>query len=111
MYHKDRFHVEEELFVSNKTDGIAKIIDAKCKPADLKELTDNTSQLNDKQKEQLHTFLYTRRKSLYKIKLQDNVKPHHARLYSIPHAYKQTFKNEVEWSCKVEVLRKINRSE
>ena len=29
---EDLFHVEEELFVSDKTDGIAKILDAKYKP-------------------------------------------------------------------------------
>ena len=40
---KDAFHVEEELFVSNEADHIAKILDAKYKPADLKELTDNLS--------------------------------------------------------------------
>ena len=33
---KDAFHVEEELFVSDKMDRIAKILDAKYKPADFK---------------------------------------------------------------------------
>ena len=47
---KDAFHMEEELFVSNKTDRIAKILDVKYKPADLKELTDNLSHLNNNQK-------------------------------------------------------------
>ena len=47
---KDAFHVEEKLFVSNKTDRIAKILDAKYKPADSKELTDNFPQLNGNQK-------------------------------------------------------------
>ena len=32
---KDAFHVEEELFVSNKTDRIAKILDANYKPVNL----------------------------------------------------------------------------
>ena len=50
--HKDTFHVEEELFVSDETDRIAKILDSKYKPVDLKELTDNLPKLNDKQKEQ-----------------------------------------------------------
>ena len=49
--------------------------------------------------------------SSYKIELQDDAKPHHACLYSIPHAYEQTFKQEVKHLCKVGVLRKINRSE
>ena len=47
---KDASHVEEELFVSNETDRIAKSIDAKYKPANLKELTENLSHLNDNQK-------------------------------------------------------------
>ena len=54
---KDVFHVEEELFVSNKTDRITKILDAKYKPVNLKDLTDNLSQLNNNQKEQLHALL------------------------------------------------------
>ena len=54
---KDVFPVEEELFVSDKTDRIAKILDAKYKPADLKELIDKLSQLNNNQKYQLHVLL------------------------------------------------------
>ena len=49
--HEEAFHVEKELFVSNETDRIAKILNVKYKPANLKELTDNLSQLNDNQKE------------------------------------------------------------
>ena len=40
---KDAFHVEDELFVSDDTDQIAKILEAKYKPANLKELTANLS--------------------------------------------------------------------
>ena len=39
---------------------LAKIIDAKYKPANLKGLTDNLSQLNNNQKEQLHGILNKR---------------------------------------------------
>ena len=41
------FHVEEELFVSDKTDCIAKILDAKYKLANLKELMANIPQLTN----------------------------------------------------------------
>ena len=54
---EDAFHVEEELFDSDKTYRIAKILEAKYKPVDLKELTDNPTQLNDNQKEQSHALL------------------------------------------------------
>ena len=48
---KDMFHEEEELFVSDKTDRIAKILDAKYKRSKLKELTENLPQPNNNQKE------------------------------------------------------------
>ena len=54
---KDAFHVEEDIFVSNKTDRIAKILEAKYKPAKLNELRENLSQLKNNQKEQLHNIL------------------------------------------------------
>ena len=37
---EDVFHVEEELFVSDETDCIAKILNAKYKPMNLKEITE-----------------------------------------------------------------------
>ena len=58
---EDSFHVEEELFVSDKTDRIAKILDAKYKPENLKEITDNLPHLKNSQKEQLHTQQLVRR--------------------------------------------------
>ena len=47
---EDLFHVKEEIFVSDKTDRKAKILDAKYKPVNLKEIMDNLSQLTDNQK-------------------------------------------------------------
>ena len=103
---KDAFHVEEQLFVSDETDRIDKILDAKYKPANLNELMDNLPQLKYNQKEQLHMLinkqhgrfdgmLSTWKGSLYKIELQDDTKPHYARLYGIPHAYNQIFKQKL----------------
>ena len=94
---KDAFHVEEELFVSDKTDFISKILDVNYKPTNLKEITDNLSQINSNQKEQLHVLLDKQceifdgtfdlwKGSLYIIELQDDAKPHHAHPYGIPHA-------------------------
>ena len=48
---EDSFHLKEEMFFSNKTDCIAKILVAKYKLANIKELTDNLAQTNDNQKE------------------------------------------------------------
>ena len=119
---EDLFHMEEELSVSDKTDYIAKILDAKYKPANLKELTANLPQLTSNQREQLYNFL-NRHTELcdstlglwkgdpYKIELRDSVQPHHVKPYRVPQAYEQTFKQEVERLCYVGVLRKIHRSE
>ena len=41
--------MEEELFVTNNTDRIAKILDAKYQPTNLKELRANLSQLTANQ--------------------------------------------------------------
>ena len=49
--------MEEELFVSSETDRITKILDAKYKPANLKEITDNLPHLENSQKDQLHALL------------------------------------------------------
>ena len=51
------FHVEDELFVSDDTDWIAKILEAQYKPTNLKELTEHLHQLDNNQKEQLHKML------------------------------------------------------
>ena len=54
---EDSFHVEEEQFVSSENDRIAKILDVKYKPANLKEITNNLPHLENSQKEQLHVLL------------------------------------------------------
>ena len=47
----------------------------------------------------------------YKIKLKEGATPYHAHPYQVPHAYKQTFRMEVDQLCKVRLLKKVNRSE
>ena len=54
---EDAFCMEDKLFVSDDTDQIAKILEVKYKPANLKELTENLPQLENNQKEQLHKTL------------------------------------------------------
>ena len=105
---EDSFHMEEELFVTNNTDRIAKILDAKYQPTNLKELRANLPQLTANQQQYLfnclnkHVTLFDGTLGLwkgdpYKIELQDGVQPHHAKPYGVLQAYEQTFKHEVEW--------------
>ena len=48
--HEDALHVEEDLVFLDKINRIAKILEAKFKPANLKELTDNLLRLKKQPK-------------------------------------------------------------
>jgi hypothetical protein len=47
----------------------------------------------------------------YKIELQPDAKPYHAKAFPIPQTYTATLKMEVERLCKVGVLKQVNQSE
>ena len=47
---EETFHVEEELFVSEETNQIAKISDAKYAPDDLEDIVENLHRLDKEQK-------------------------------------------------------------
>jgi hypothetical protein len=47
----------------------------------------------------------------YNIELQKGAKPYHGRPYSVPKAYEQSFRLEVDRLEKIGVLRKVNRSQ
>ena len=117
------FHVEDSEGLKADTDRIKRILDAKYKKANLKEIIDKEyNHLNDNQKNQLLNIL-KKNKTLfdgtlgkwtgrpYKIELKENAKPWHARPYPIPKIYESTLKQEVERLVRLGVLRKINRSE
>ena len=108
--------------MSEETDQIGKILDAKYVPAYLQKITEDLPQLDQEQKNKLLKVLQNREElfdgtlgqwkgSTYKVKLWDGVTPYHARPYLIPQAYEQMFKSKVQHLCDVGVLRKINRSE
>ena len=114
--------MEEELFVLDEIDHIAKILDAKYKLANLRELTANLPQPTTNQQQHLcdclndHAVLFDGTLGLwkgdpYKIELWDSVQPHHVKPYRVPQVYEKTFKQEVVWLCDIGVLRQINWSE
>ena len=47
----------------------------------------------------------------YNIELQEGTKPYHGRPYSVPKAYEQSFRLEVDRLEEIGVLRKVNRSQ
>ena len=107
VHKRTLFHVEEELFVSDKTECIAKILDVKYKLANLKDITAELLKLTANQQEQFYNCLNNRivsfvgmlglwKGDLYKIKLWDSVQHHHAKTYGVPQAYEKIFKHKVE---------------
>jgi hypothetical protein len=119
----DSFHVEDSEDLKADTDRIKRILDAKYKKANLREIIDTEyNHLNDNQRNQLFN-IFKKNETLYdgtlgkwigkpyKIELKENAKPWHARPYAIPKIYEATLKQEVEGLVRLGVLRKINRSE
>jgi hypothetical protein len=45
------------------------------------------------------------------IKLKDNVEPHHARPFPVPKIHELTLKSELDRSCELNVLKRVNRSQ
>ena len=106
----ESFYIEEELFVSDHTDHIDKILDSKYQPSNLEEIFGKTRQLNYNQKNQLLEWLKIIlglfndtlgqwKVAPYKVEIQDGAKPYHARFYIIPNAYEHMFRLEVERLC------------
>ena len=98
------------------------ILDAKYEPENLLEVVEACTNLNSKEKLAVHSLLnkYNNlfdgkighwKGEKYHIELKENSKPYHSRAYPIPKAYEYTLKMEVERLCKLNVLKRINRSE
>jgi hypothetical protein len=104
---KNSFFVKEPDALHEEADRMSKILDAKYQKADLKNIAEITKGLTEDQKTKLWHFLNKYEnlfdKTLgnwkgadYRIELRDGVKPYHAKPYSVPRAYEQTFCREVE---------------
>ena len=94
---------------------MSKILDAKYALADLRQVANANAHLPNNQKEKLHLLLSQHEPLFdgtlgkwegnpYHVELRKGENPHHATLYSIPHAYKRTLGMEVNRLCKVGIL-------
>ena len=118
---------KESLFihdpVTTEADRIQSILDAKYKPADLKQIASECKLLNLKE-QQLLLKLMSKYKDLFDgtlgtwntepvdLELKDpNCKPYYAKPYPVPHSQEQQLREEVERLCNDNILRQINRSE
>lgn len=98
------------------------ILDAKYEKADLVKIVEDTKGIKPIQKRKLLKLLRnfeemfdgtlgTWKNSEYHIELRKDAKPYHGKPYTVPKAYEQVLRREVERLVSVGVLRKINRSE
>ena len=95
---QEHFYIKDTPSVQQDSERLSNILDAKYKKADLQEITANITNLNKLERKQLKQLL-TDNESLfdgtlgrwtsgepYKIQLQDNVDPYHAKPFRVPHA-------------------------
>ncbi len=112
---------EESKSITESTNRIKRILDAKYEKADLPSLVARQSKLNGKQQKLLLALLEkyaslfdgtlgTFKDTAYNIELKEGAKPYHARPYPIPKIHEQGFRLEVERLCEIGVLKKVNRS-
>ena len=97
--------IKEPVPLMHEADRMSKILDAKYKKADLRKIADSIKGVNEEQREHLHQFLQQYeglfdgtlgkwKGKEYHIELQEGARPYHARPYSVPRAYEQTFRRE-----------------
>ena len=118
---EDSFFIKEEegSAVREASDRITQIIDAKYEKADLHQIVQAQKQLNQNEQHQLLQLLQKYEElfdgtlgkwkgSPYNIELKPNVTPFHGAPYSIPQAYENTLRHDVEHLEKAGVLKKVN---
>jgi hypothetical protein len=116
------YHIEDSVAVKDATKRMKQILDAKYEPANLDEIVAQTDHLTPNQRIKLRSLLEKYKYLFdgklghwkgekYHIELQDNVKPYHAKPFSIPKAYEHTLKMELDRLVSLGVLKKVNRSQ
>ena len=119
---------EQEIFmmhdpVTTDAERIQTILDMKYKKADLNEIVNGITTIDQQQKNQLLKKLQ-KFETLFdgtlgcwnckpvELELKDpNCKPVHAKPYPVPQSQEKKLKDEIERLCKANVLRKVNSSE
>jgi hypothetical protein len=96
------------------------ILDAKCKKADLNQIASSADRLTNGEQSSLLALLKKCEDSFdgtftggtpCGIKLKENIKPHHARPFSVPKTHELTLKSELDRLCALNMLKRVNRSQ
>ena len=119
---EDAFYVHEPEAITEATQRIKTILDAKYEKANLKEVAASANHLSSLEQDKLYHLL-KKYKDLfdgslgkwkmdaYEIELHPNATPYHAKAYPIPQVHTATLKMEVNRLVKAGVLRQVNHSE
>ena len=120
---RDAYYVQDTDSVTDATERMKRILDAKYEAADLDEICrDQQPTLSDEEKEALRRLLYKYEDlfdgtlgkwtgSPVKLSLNKDATPYHARAFPVPRCHLATLKQEVERLCELGVLKKVNRSQ
>ena len=118
----EAYHVDEPEVVTNASDRLKKILDAKYEAADLRQICDEQEELTDEEKDQLFLLL-DKYDTLFDgtlgkwtgtevdLELVEGATPYHARAFPMPRVHMETLKVEVNRLCELGVLKKVNRSQ
>jgi hypothetical protein len=98
------------------------ILDAKHKKADLNQIASSANHLTNSEQSSLLALLKKYEDLFdgtlgaftgtpYDVKLKENVEPHHARPFPVPKTHELTLKSELDGSCALYVLKRVNRSQ
>jgi len=119
---KEAYHIADGDVMDEAASRAKRILDAKCKKADLKTVCQSQTELTVEEKSQLEALLRKYEPVFdgqlgrwqgqeVKLELKEGAKPCHSRAYNVPRCHIQTLKAEVERLVKIGALKKVNRSE
>jgi len=116
------YNIEESYALQVEDASAQRILDAKYKKADIKQVVQDCTHLSKKEKHSLYTLLHKFEPMFdgklgkwkgkpYEIELKPDVTPYHSHPFSLPKFYEKTLRKEVERLYKIGVLKRVNCSE
>jgi len=117
----DSYYINDPKPLAEEMDRIRKVLDAKYQPADLQKIVSECDNLDQIQQDKLLELLKKHERLFngslgqlqaepYDIKLKENAKPYHSKVFPIPHAHEAKLRAKVQRLCDIGVLTKVNNS-
>jgi len=113
---------ERHVLLQNDNSRLQRILDANYEKANLNEIVQECTHLNEIKRKGLNDLLNKFEQKFdgqlgqwtgkpYEIELKAGATPYHSRPFALPKCYEKTLRKEVERLCKIGVLRRVNCSE